>query len=344
MRRFRRWLMLTPLVAGSLLLAGGFKLRPILFGGAASGPDFRRNDSELSHPLRIIAYGDMRFTDPNEMKATNPKVRRWLVNQVAVERPDAVLLSGDVPWHGSQVADYDVFRRETQIWRDSGLHIYPALGNHEFSGGASEQLCLENWWNAFPELRGRRWYSVQIGRSVEVLNLDSQSSLLPDSEQIAWVKAQLAGLPASVRFVFFNLHHPPVVDVQEEADASHNGRPNEHALAEFLGKAPERSRVRFIVTAGHIHNYERFLQDDIVYLVSGGGGADPRPILRLTADLYQDRGFPNYHYVRFVQEGGSLNGTMVRVADADAATPEWQEKDHFEIRAAVGSRASGKAN
>ena len=114
------------------------------------------------------------------------------------------------------------------------------------------------------------------------------------------MQSQLASLPATVRFVFFNLHHPPVVDVQENGDPSHNGRPNEHALAEILARAPEKSRVRFIVIAGHIHNYERFFQDDIVYLVSGGGGADPRPIVRLPTDLYQDPAFPNYHYVRLV--------------------------------------------
>src|ERR1039458_9524477 len=321
---FRNRLLLILLVAGSLLPGAGVKPLATMFAAPAGGPDLRRADLDPSQPLRIIVYGDMRFTDPNEMKATNPKVRRWLVNQVSVERPDAVLLSGDVPWHGSQAADYDVYRRETQIWRDAGLHIYPALGNHEFAGGASEQLCLENWWNAFPEIRGRRWYSVQLGSSVYVLNLDSNSSLLPDSEQIAWVKAQLAGLPATVCFVFLNLHHPPLVDVQENGDPSHNGRPNEHALAEILAKAPEKSRVRFIVTAGHIHNYERFMQDDIVYLVSGGGGADPRPIVRLTADLYQGPEFPNYHYVRFALYGSALVGTMVRLADANAPSPVWE--------------------
>ena len=68
------------------------------------GADFRISESDLSHPLRIIVYGDMRFTDPTEIKATNPKVRRWLVDQIAAEKPDAVLLSGDVPWHGSQAS------------------------------------------------------------------------------------------------------------------------------------------------------------------------------------------------------------------------------------------------
>ncbi len=52
----------------------------------------------------IIAYGDMRFTDPANVKATNPKVRRWLVDKLASEHPDAVLLSGDVPWHGGSAA------------------------------------------------------------------------------------------------------------------------------------------------------------------------------------------------------------------------------------------------
>jgi hypothetical protein len=339
---FRRHLGLIFIVTATLMPSVGFTPPPAVLAAPAVGPDFRLSDSDLPHPLRIIVYGDMRFTDPSQTRATNPKVRRWLVDQVAAEKPDAVLLSGDVPWHGGNEGDYEVYRRETRIWQDSHLHIYPALGNHEFSGDIPEKSCLENWWNAFPELRGRRWYSVQLGGSVYVLNLDSNSSLLPDSEQIAWVKAQLAGLPATVHFVFFNLHHPPVVDVQANGDASHNGRPNEHALAEFLAKAREKSGARFIVTAGHIHNYERFLQDGIVYLVSGGGGADPRPIVRGTVDLYQDLAFPNYHYVRFVQDGENLTGTMVRVADPDAATPAWQEKDHFEVPAANLARAVGR--
>jgi acid phosphatase type 7 len=309
-----------------------------------TGADFQVSESDVSRPLLIISYGDMRFTDPSETSATNPKVRRWLVDQIAAEKPDAVLLSGDVPWHGSQAADYDEFRRETQIWRDSHLRIYPTLGNHEFSGHTTEQECLENWWNAFPEVRGRRWYSVQIGGSVYVLNLDSDSSLMPGSEQIGWINAQLAGLPSGVRFVFFNLHHPPIVDVQANGDASHNGRPNEHALADFLAAAPEKSRVRFIVTAGHIHNYERFFQDGIDYLVSGGGGAKPHPIVRGPSDLYQDPGFPNYNYIKFVLSGDNFEGTMVRVVDPGAATPTWQEKDHFEIQSAAESRRSAKTH
>ena len=333
MMRIRRCWLAALVLAGLSMLAWAGLSRRAVVALPTEGPDFRVASQDLSRPLHIIVYGDMRFTDPKETAATNPKVRRWLVDKIAAEKPDAVLLSGDVPWHGGQANDYAVYGAETHSWRDAHLRIYPALGNHELIG--DEPQCLENWWNAFPELRGRRWYSVQLGDSVYVLNLDSNSSLTPDSEQMAYVRGQFGALPQTVRFVFLNLHHPPVVDVQPNGDASHNGRPNEKALADFLARAPEKSRVRFIVTAGHVHNYERFLQDDIIYLVSGGGGAKPYSIVRTPNDLYQGSEFPNYHYLRFVQDGDRMEATMIRVADPNASSPRWEEKDQFEVQAVL---------
>ena len=70
----------------------------------------------------------------------------------------------------------------------------------------------------------------------------------------------------------------------------------------------------------------------MVYLVSGGGGAQPYPVERTPSDLYRDNSFPNFHYVRLVLEGSTLKGTMYRL-DPDAATPTWQEKDTFQLRA-----------
>jgi hypothetical protein len=297
---------------------------------AAPGqPLFRVADSEISASPTLIAYGDMRFTDPKETNATNPKVRRWLVDRIAAEKPDAVLLSGDIPWNGNITNDYVVYQAETASWRAAHMLILPALGNHEFHGEL--QLCLNNWWNAFPQLRGHRWYSVALGSRLFVLNLDSNSSLLPDSEQSAWIQAQLASLPSSVQFVFFNMHHPPLADVQAKPDDDHNPRANEIALANLLKAASKN--VRFVVCAGHIHNYERFIQDGIVYLVSGGGGAKPRPVVRELSDQYRDEDFPNYHYVKLALNGSRLNVDMIRVADPGTATPSWQLKDRFEVPA-----------
>ena len=295
-------------------------------------PLFAWTDSQLSAAPTIVAYGDMRFTDPKETTATNPTVRRWLVDRVAAETPDAILLSGDVPWHGGEAADYAQFRLETESWRKANLRVLPALGNHELEGPSLTQ-CLENWWSAFPALRGRRWYSARLGSRIAVLSLDSNSSLLPASDQQRWIAAQLANLDPAVRFVFLNLHHPPVADFQEAGDTGHNPRPNEIALAAFLKDSPVRSRVRFIVCAGHVHNYERFLRDGIAYLVSGGAGAAPQKLVRAPDDLYQDPAEANYHYVKFVLRGSALEASMVRVADPAAETPRWEVKDSFRIPA-----------
>jgi acid phosphatase type 7 len=285
-------------------------------------------DNELRTPTTVIAYGDMRFTDPTALPAENVNARRALVARVAQERPDAVLLNGDLTMHGGNQADYGVYRTETQAWRDAHLRIFPVLGNHEFAGCEVPQ-CLQNWWETFPALKGHRWYSVQLGTNLFVIGLDSNDSLLPGSPQHRWLEAQIASLPKSFQFVFITLHHEPVGDVQAGADD--NPRPNEMALADLLKSESPKSHARFVVIAGHIHNYERFEQDDVVYLVSGGGGAPQQTIERNPNDLFQANSYPNFHYVKFELHRDMLNATMYRLADP--AGPAWEAKDTFQVEA-----------
>ena len=97
-------------------------------------------------------------------------------------------------------------------------------------------------------------------------------------------------------------------------------------------RLPAHSAARFIVSAGHIHNYERLARDGVTYLVSGGGGATPYEIDRTPEDLYRGTEFPNYHYVRFELHGQHLSGAMLRLEDSAAANPaHWQVRDRFEI-------------
>ncbi len=74
----------------------------------------------------MIAYGDTRFTDPSNVTATSPLARAALIARIAEERPDAILISGDVPWHGGEKDDYTRFRSETEVWRSRGLRVIPA--------------------------------------------------------------------------------------------------------------------------------------------------------------------------------------------------------------------------
>jgi hypothetical protein len=303
----------------------------VIFGGPSeAAPTFQIPDSALPEPLVMIAYGDIRFTKTSETAASSPSARRALIAKIAAENPAAIFINGDLPYHGI-AADYEVYRAETQAWRDKHLRVYPALGNHELSA-CFESSCLDRWWNAFPELRGRRWYSVALGGKLIGIALDSDASLLPGSAQRMWLESQVATLDPQVRVVLIVMHHPPVADLQTVNLVDHNARPNEQALAAYLKTAAAHSAARFVVSAGHIHNYERVSQDGVTYLVSGGGGATPYDIDRTAADLYQDRGFPNYHYVRFELRGNTMSGEMIRLQDYAARSPShWQTKDRFEI-------------
>jgi 3',5'-cyclic AMP phosphodiesterase CpdA len=294
---------------------------------STGGPTFRVPPGELQKHWTIIAYGDMRFTDPANQEVTNPKVRRWLVDRIAQEHPDALLLSGDVPYNGAVTNDYDVYRQETAVWRSEGLRVYPAIGNHELHGDEIREP--NNWWRAFPELRLRRWYSVALGNAF-VITLDSNLLLSPTSRQGAWLSDQLGHIPEDTQFIFISLHHPPVAD-SIAGNHSHDVRNNERGLAALLENCAPRLKAKIIVVAGHIHNYQRFYENGVVYLVSGGGGARPYPIARTPADLFQDNSFPNYHYLKFVFDGTSLQATMYRVKDPSAATPSWEIKDAFAI-------------
>jgi hypothetical protein len=309
-----------------------FVLLALALAGNASPaqPTFTVPGRELPTPLVMVTYGDMRFTATSEINASNPPARQALIAKVAAEHPSAVFLNGDIPWHGKS-EDYGVFREETRAWREAHLRVYPALGNHEFSG-CDEAQCLELWWDAFPQLRPRRWYSVALGRKVLAVALDSDTSLLPGSEQRTWLERQIAGISPRVRFVVIFLHHPPVADAQAGAIADHNPRPNEISLAEYLHGVAPRSKARFLVSAGHTHNYERFLKDGVVYLVSGGGGAFPYPVERGASDLYQSAGYPNYHYVRLQMRGNTVVGEMIRLENYAAPAPAvWARKDWFEL-------------
>jgi len=287
-------------------------------------------DAGLPDPLVLVAYGDMRFTDAAETHATNPAARRALVAKIASENPAALFINGDIPWHGIE-PDYAVFRAETGLWRDRHLRVYPALGNHEFSA-CLESACLERWWATFPELHGRRWYSVAIGTKFVGIALDSDASLLPGSAQRIWLEGQIEGLGLHVRLVLLVMHHPPVADLQTGRLADHNPRPNEIALTEYLGRVAPKSAARFLVSAGHVHNYERFDQDGVVYLVSGGGGAAPYEVVRTPSDRFQSGDFPNYHYVRLELHGDRVTGEMIRLVDYGAPDPrQWQIRDRFQI-------------
>ena len=284
--------------------------------------------ADPSAPLTFIAYGDTRFTQRDGV--ANAVARRALVAKIASEQPAAIFIGGDLVYEGSDPEDYDIYRAETAVWAQAKIPIFPALGNHEFRGCDKDlSPCLVNWWGAaVPSgVRSFRWYSVTLGPKILVLLLDSDSSLKPGSEQRSWFEQQITHTGSGVNFVLLVLHYPPVRD-----PIFPRGK-DEKEIARYLSKHTRSLHARIVVVGSHIHNYERFRRDDCTYLVSGGGGAKPVPVLRLFGELSKLDTEVNFHYIRFRLESGILRGAMVRYDANRPGETAWAESDHFEIEA-----------
>jgi|HubBroStandDraft_5_1064220.scaffolds.fasta_scaffold11637_3 hypothetical protein len=284
--------------------------------------------ADLNAPLTFIAYGDTRFTQRDGV--ANAIARRALVARMALENPAAIFIGGDLVYEGSSPEDYETYKNETAAWSQAKIPIFPALGNHEFQGCDQDvSPCLENWWTAAAPSRVRsfRWYSVTVGPKVLVLVLDSDSSLKPGSEQRSWFEQQITHTGSRVEFVLVVLHYPPVRD-----PIFPRGK-DEKEIARYLSKHTRSLHGRIVVVGSHIHNYERFRRDDSTYLVSGGGGAKPVPVLRLFGELSKLHTAVNFHYIRFRLESGILRGTMVRFDPDRPGESAWTESDRFDIEA-----------
>ncbi len=295
-----------------------------------SKPTFVLKQFSAGQPLRLIAYGDMRFTDPARTDGTNPRLRKWLAEKIGAEKPQALLVTGDMPFTGELQADWDEYQKETASWKDDGFPVFPTMGNHEIYHDKAKGVA--NYLNNYPELKGHRWYSALLG-SIEVLSLDMNSQVGPHSDQGRWFAAQLDHIPPSVEFLLILYHIPWVADTQSQLVAS---LPTKDALIlrGMLEARVSHMRAKVVVFSGHIHNYERFEEHGIEYVVTGGGGAVPYPILyRGTHDLYRDSGFPVYHYLTVEVRDHRLKGTMWKVADPNAANLQVEAKDTFAIPA-----------
>lgn len=276
----------------------------------------------------MVGYGDQRFTNPKVTIGTNPRVRKWLAERVGMEKPEALLLTGDMPYAGGDDADWQVFRDETALWRKNNVLQLPTIGNHELRGGP--QRGIANYFQNFPDIKGHRFYSVLMG-SVEVIALDMTSPSGGTSLQATWFAAQLDHLPTQVEFLFILYHTPWMVDQQSKLFTN---LPSKEALTlrHLLEIHLYKMHAKVVVFNGHIHNYERFERNGVAYVISGGGGAEPYPLLfRGPDDLYRDTGFPVYHYLTLDYSKGKLHAVMWKVKDPDAATLSVEKKDEFTI-------------
>jgi Icc-related predicted phosphoesterase len=297
-------------------------------------------DLKVSVPFHFVVFGDTRFHDPADTKPANPEIRHALVAAIAQENPALISIGGDIVNDGDNAKDWQVWDSETSPWRERKIPVFPVIGNHELHGNVDSALA--NYFQRFPDIQKNRFYSARVANSL-MLVLDSNIDEL-SGPQGAWLAAQLDHLSADVDFVFFTFHHPPYTSSSDEKTygGGHSARPTEQALAKMLEDRQQRTRARFVVFSGHVHNYERHEHGGVTYFVTGGGGAHPYLIPRAPDDLYKDMGI-NYHYL-LVEVGHSAAKITMRKVEIKDGAPVWTNPDTVTVSvpAAAAKAAAGK--
>lgn len=290
--------------------------------GRAESGEVRLQLSPKDYPFTFAVDGDTRFT--HVPTASDAAKRQAIVQKLTKERPDFVVINGDLVYNGYDKEDWSVFDSETAPLRDEGVKIFPALGNHDLHGGEDG---LRNYFARFPDLKGHRWYSVRYGNSL-LLALDSDSDDVPSSPQGQWLASELEHVPADVDFIFLSMHHPPYTKSSEHfmGGGGHSARPEEQQLAHFLEQKAAGMKQKIVVLAGHVHNYERYEHGGVMYIVSGGGGAPPYMINRSPDDFYNQAG-PTYHYCTVKVDHGKLHFEMHKLE----ANGDFKVEDKFDL-------------
>lgn len=277
-------------------------------------------------PFSFDAYGDIRFMNPADHKDSDPVRRKLIVDKIAQDKPSFLLISGDLVANGGNPDQWKVFDQETAPIRNAGIKIYPALGNHDLRGDLP--LALQNYFQRFPYLQNSRYYSVRAA-NVLILTLDSSLDQ-PGGEEMQWFDKQLTSIPPDVNFVIVQLHHPPITRSSSKMPGGgHSPRTREQDMAGFIEARQAKSRARFIVVAGHVHNYERYEHGGVMYITTGGGGATPYMIPRQQNDFYKDEG-PTYHFCHFDVGRNTLSMRMMKL-ELQGDKAQWQQRDSFQI-------------
>jgi hypothetical protein len=251
----------------------------------------------------LVAAGDIACRP--ELPETDDTCRHARTAALA-ERlaPDAVAVLGDTQYEHGEFENFQLAYDPT--WGRFKAITHPAVGNHEYEGdpdrddasgyfdyfGAAagdETKGYYRWalgaWTVFVLNSGAINYTRDTGLRPELPDDCWPVSCDADSEQVQWLRAELATLPAA-SCVLAYWHHP-------RFSSGFGGRHQPHPETEPLFDALQDHDADLIL-AGHSHNYERFKPlslGGLTQFVVGTGGRSlhvPGPQLTTSEVLRAD--------------------------------------------------------
>lgn len=260
---------------------------------------------DLTRPLAIV--GDTQRTHSSERllgREQNDAARARILQDIAAERPAAVIHLGDLVMWGSRESNWLYLDRIMTPLRAAGIPVLPILGNHDY--------WLRRWrglrfaCERFPPLREQTWYARRWG-SLGMLFLDANHSVIGRARwrrQLRWMRRVLAGLERdpNIYMVLLFGHYPAYSNARSDRESP--------AVREQWVPLIERfPKVRAYV-AGHAHCYEHIVRNGKHYIVAGGGGGPRVEVLPPDRErhpaVYAGPSLRPFHYLLLKQETWSF--------------------------------------
>jgi len=270
----------------------------ILLVTAAAFPVFASQDQQIQQKLAALEkiQGKFSFIVIGDNR-TGDDIYKKVISAIMERKPDFVVNTGDMiatPGDKEQWANFWAMSKPVTV------PYFLAVGNHD---AHPKVPFSEKTYKEQVDLPGNElYYSFTAGNTLFVVLdsfIDDQEKKIT-GEQYAWLEAVLLKSDKKHKFVF--LHHPLYTETGKG-----------HHAGDSLDKYPkDRDRVEALfakakvdaVFAGHEHFYQRKSVDNIVHVITGGGGAP----------MYlkdEEGGF--YHFVQIVVDGDKVNAEVVDI-------------------------------
>ena len=209
----------------------------------------------------FVAFGD---SSPSSTTAEMPAAFHHIVKAINQTDAELALFAGDLVY--GRTVHRDVTRQQYERARLALKPLRPPLlivpGNHDIDGaGGQEEFNLH--FPAAPWVHKHRGWTF-IGLSTEQPGTQGRI----EGKQLAFLKKALAARGKPDKTVI--LMHRPIWPTLQPTHRYHSlPQPELHELFRQSGVTA--------VISGHEHHFHQQTRDGILYLITGGGGADLLP-------------------------------------------------------------------
>ncbi len=244
---------------------------------------FRTMPTTLNRPVRFVSGGDMMH---------NREMVDAMNKQAGALDPDFAMLGGDLAYANGVAAtrwvDWLQSWMKNSVGKDRRIIPFViGIGNHEVRGGYNGKVPedAQFFYSLFATPEGKSNYTLDFGKYMSVIALDSGHTQPIAGAQADWLGKQLAGR-ADQQFLFAFYHYPAYGTTKAPKgglpyDARQSLAIREHWLPHF-----EKHGATALFENDH-HNYKRTYRlrnhkrDDengLLFLGDGAWGVNPREV------------------------------------------------------------------